>query len=53
MQDRAKVDQATGMLAARLGWSPDEARARLRAAADQAGTPGAAVADVVISLTAV
>ena len=52
MQDRAKVDQATGMLAAMLGWSPDEARTRLRAAADQAGTPVATVADMVLSLTA-
>ena len=52
LQDRAKVDQATGMLSAMLGWSPDQARNRLRVAAEKAGTPVAAVADVLISMTA-
>ena len=51
MEDKAKVDQATGMLSVMLGWSPDEARTRLRAAAGKAGTPVSKVADLLITMT--
>ena len=51
MEDRAKVDQASGMLSVMLGWSPDEARTRLRSAAGTAGTPVATVAEVLITMT--
>ncbi len=51
MEDKAKVDQATGMLSVMLGWSPDEARTRLRSAAGKAGTPVAKVADLLITMT--
>ena len=51
MEDKAKVDQASGMLSVMLGWSPDEARTRLRSAAGKAGTPVATVADVLITMT--
>ena len=51
LAEKARVDQAAGMLSTLLGWTPDEARQRLRAAAVRAGTPVAAVAHAVVSLT--
>jgi AmiR/NasT family two-component response regulator len=53
LEDKAKVDQAAGVLSALLGWSPDDARRRLPEAAGRAGTPVAAVAEVLVTLTSV
>ena len=52
IEEKARVDQAAGVLSAVLGWSPDDARRRLRDAAGRAGTPVAKVADVLITMAA-
>ena len=52
IEEKAEVDQAAGVLSALLGWSPDEARRRLRDAAGKAGTPVAKVADVLVTMAA-
>jgi hypothetical protein len=49
-QDKAKVDQAVGVLRAVRGWEPDQARSRLRTAAAKAGVPVEKVAEVVLAL---
>lgn len=48
---RKTVEIAVGVLMAAQGWSPDDARARLRSAAQRAGVPIERVADVVTQLT--
>lgn len=53
LEEKAKVDQAVGMLMAMLGVSADEARSRLRTAAGRAGTPVDKLADLVVALNAV
>ena len=52
IDNKAKVDQAVGVLSVLLGWSPDVARRRLRDAAGKAGTPVAKVADVLVTMAA-
>lgn len=51
LEERAKVDQAVGMLTRLLRCSADEASDRLRRAATQAGTPVAKVADLIVALS--
>lgn len=50
LADRARIDQAVGVLIGRSGGSPQQARNRLLRAADQAGITAAEAADTVISL---
>lgn len=52
IEAKAKVDQAVGVLGGLLGWSPDDARGRLRRAASQANTPVDKVADLIVALSA-
>jgi GAF domain-containing protein len=49
---RRKLETAVGVLMARRGWSPEEARAKLRTAAEKAGIQVERVAEVVMSLSA-
>jgi hypothetical protein len=50
LEEKAKVDRAVGVLQGVYGWSPDEARRRLTAAAGQAGLPAGRVADIVTAV---
>lgn len=47
---KAKLDRAAGMLVGLLGWPVDEARERLRSAADQARTPLDQVVELIVAL---
>jgi hypothetical protein len=50
LEEKAKVDRAVGVLQAVYGWSAEEARRRLTAAAGQAGLPAGRVADIVTAV---
>jgi GAF domain-containing protein len=50
LEDKARVDQAIGVLMGSRGWTRDEARARLFAASDQASAPMDDVIRVVLAL---
>lgn len=51
LEDKAKIDQAVGMLTHLLRCPAEEARERLRRAAAQAGTPVTKVADLIVALS--
>jgi GAF domain-containing protein len=51
LEEKSRADRAVGVLVARNGWGPDEARTRLRAAAGKAGVALGEVASVVLALS--
>jgi GAF domain-containing protein len=50
LEQKARFDQAVGMLIGRFGWSPKEARRRLRLAASRARTPLSEFTDLLVAL---
>ena len=52
LEEKAKVDQAVGVLMALHGWEAADARSRLRTAASKANAPVEEVANVVLALHA-